>query len=83
MITVYTREGCVHCEAAKNLLQRKGISYVEKKIGVDVSREDLSSLYPNVRTTPVVVDDDKLIGGSDNLREYVLRNFDRNGKRIQ
>ena len=71
LIQVYTKENCSYCDAAKRLLNQKGIPFNEIRIGVDVVREEVVNMFPNHKTVPIIVDDGGVIGGYQQLAEYV------------
>ena len=45
-VTVYTRDLCRYCDAAKDLLTRMRVPFNEAKIGTDVTREELLEVAP-------------------------------------
>ncbi len=49
----------------------KGISYQEKKLDEDFTRETLLESFPNVKTYPVVVVDGMEVGGFEGLKSYL------------
>lgn len=69
MYQIYTKPGCSHCVAAKNLLESKGQSYTEVVVGKDIMVEEVRQRFPGVRSVPVVVYNDEFIGGYVNLVE--------------
>jgi len=69
MYTVYTKDNCTYCDQAKSLLQSKGISYNVKKLGEDITRDELLALIPTARTMPQILKDGQLIGGFMELRK--------------
>ena len=70
-IILYTKDNCTYCNQAKNLLHYKGKSFTEVKIGVDMTREDFVSLFPNIKSVPHIIIDGVQIGGYDKLQEWV------------
>ena len=69
-VTIYTRMMCGYCMAAKRLLDRKGIAYVEHdaSFSPELRREMISRA--NGRTTfPQVFIGGRHVGGSDELHE--------------
>lgn len=75
--TLYTKQSCSACDAAKSLLQSKGIPYYE--IMIDVGQEkdpgksyatvaELLRLVPGARTVPQIFKNGVHIGGLDALR---------------
>lgn len=73
MIKLYTRNNppCGYCEAAKTLLKVKNIDHEITVVGEDITKEQLLQMFPNVRTFPVVIDDQDYIGGFKELRNWV------------
>jgi glutaredoxin len=67
MILVYTKDNCPHCVKAKTLLQVRGLEYSEVVIGKDITREEFMEAFPNARTVPQIIFDDKNIGGYEEL----------------
>lgn len=75
-VTIYTRMMCGYCMAAKRLLDRKGVAYVEHdaSFSPELRREMISRA--NGRTTfPQVFIGTHHVGGSDELHE-----LERQGK---
>ena len=68
-VTIYTAQSCPYCVRAKDLLQRRGISYEE----IHVSWEDeaqweaLRIKSGGMKTVPQIYFDDKLVGGYTEL----------------
>lgn len=73
MIEVYSKENCAYCLAAKNTLRRKNVQFKDILIGRDITREDVQEKFPQMKSTPIIVHDGKVIGGSDNLVEYIYK----------
>ena len=62
--TIYSRNVCSYCVAAKTLLASKNLDFIEKNI--DQSQDffnEMRQLAPNMRTVPVVFKNNELIGG--------------------
>ena len=67
-VTIYTRQLCGFCTAAKNLLKKKGVDFTE--IGVDgdpALRQQMTERSGGAYTVPQIFIDGKPIGGSDEL----------------
>lgn len=71
MITLYTRENCTFCIKAKELLQKNNIPYEEFIIGKDISRNEVIQKFPDRKKLPIILENDKIIGGYDDLAEYI------------
>tara|TARA_B100000287_G_scaffold435220_1_gene502477 strand:+ start:5669 stop:5911 length:243 start_codon:yes stop_codon:yes gene_type:complete len=73
-VTLYTKESppCNYCEAAKQLLDKKGIEYENLVIGRDIDRDRVIEENPGWRTVPMVFIDGQMIGGFRELESYVL-----------
>jgi glutaredoxin 3 len=76
-IEMYSTAVCPYCVRAEQLLQRKGISEIEK-IRVDLDptkRQEMEARVPGARTVPQIFIDGFHVGGCDDLHE-----LDRQGK---
>jgi len=65
---VWSKYQCTFCDQAKALLESKGISYEERKIGDGYTREELLEAVPTARTVPQIFLDDVYVGGFNELR---------------
>lgn len=73
--TVYSKNGCGYCTAAKNLLNMKGVEVEEFNFQIDASkREELFERCAEInvvpKTAPQIWLDEKYIGGYDELKAY-------------
>lgn len=72
MIKVYGTHECGYCKRAKELLDIYGVQYQYFTIGEDVPVSDVKALVPeDWRTVPIVLENDKFIGGFTNLEELL------------
>ena len=67
----YSKDNCIFCEKAISLATMKGLDLTVKKLGKDFGMEDLMGQFPNARTFPQIVVDDKSIGGYTEFAELV------------
>ena len=66
-IEVYTSTYCGYCNAAKDLLKNKGVEFVEIDLTTDHElRIELVEKH-NWRTVPIIIINDNLVGGYDEL----------------
>lgn len=70
-IVVYSKPNCPYCVKAKRLLTQMELSFTERVVGVDATREQLLEDAPNARTVPQIIIDGKVIGGYDQLASYI------------
>ena len=70
-IVVYSKPNCPYCVKAKRLLAQMELSFTERVVGVDATREQLLEDAPNARTVPQIIIDGKVIGGYDQLASYI------------
>jgi glutaredoxin len=70
-VILYTKDNCSYCTNAKLLLNSKGLSYTELKLGEDFARETLLEMFPDARTFPIIVVDGFNIGGYQQLKEHL------------
>ena len=74
-VTIFTRSTCPYCDMAKDLLDRKGVSFEEIDIGREPARRAAMISRAGGRTTvPQIFIDGRHVGGCDDL--YAL---DRSG----
>lgn len=71
-VTIYTKDNCSWCVKAKELMNKIGMRYTEKKLGTDYTRDDLRTLIGEhlPLTVPQVFIYNKRIGGYEDLVEY-------------
>ena len=80
-IEIYSKPNCTYCVKAKNLVKTLGFEYKEKMFGKDFkSPEELyEAVGKQVRTMPQIMIDDVLVGGYNQLVEFMadkgLTNF--------
>jgi len=80
-ITIYSKPNCIYCDKSKALLKGLGLTYEEKMFGKDFkSPEELyEAVGKQVRTMPQIKIDNILVGGYNQLVEYMadkgLTNF--------
>jgi glutaredoxin 3 len=68
---VWSKYHCPFCDQAKALLNQRGISFEEKKIGDGYTKEELLEAIPSARTVPQIFIDDRLIGGFNELKAHL------------
>lgn len=75
-IKIYGKENCPWCEKAKELLDKRDIPYDYINISdkENFSDNDLKKLVveiaPGAKTVPIVLINDRWIGGYSELKEY-------------
>ncbi|MBU7007895.1 glutaredoxin family protein [Phosphitispora fastidiosa] len=62
-VTIYTKDGCPHCQAAKEHFSRQNIDYTEINISEDKGKIDELVKVAGVRKVPVIVEGDKVTVG--------------------
>jgi len=71
-IILYSKNNCGYCVKAKNLLEILGLEYTEKKFEDFSSTEKLfEDIGKNVRSMPQIKINGELIGGYNQLIEYL------------
>jgi glutaredoxin len=71
IIEIYTRNECPLCDQAKTLLKQNNIEFLERKIGVHISRDLVIGMFPGISMLPICVKDGTLIGGLEQLQNWV------------
>jgi|TARA_B100000745_G_C20038582_1_gene353838 glutaredoxin 3 len=73
MITIYTKDQCQYCHAAKNLLARKGLKYKEIDIGSDWQNFGDMLKRTSRQSVPQILWDDHHIGGYEELYQSLYQ----------
>lgn len=76
-VAVFSREGCPYCVRAKGLLNDAGIEFEELVLNRDYTDRTLRAVSTNT-TYPQVFINGKLIGGSDDLEQWLANSTTRN-----
>ena len=75
--TLITRDDCPYCTQAKTLLADNEISYSELKIGVDLTRDDVLTNYPDQNVLPIVIHEEEVLGGYLDLLDHMFPPLNR------
>ena len=73
-VLMYTTSYCGYCHRAKHLLRARGIPFDEVDVTNDRATRQRIVAETRHRTVPVILIDDQLIGGCDELHD-----LDRDG----
>jgi glutaredoxin len=68
---IYSKLDCPYCEKAKQLFERKGVSYEELVVGEDISREEYLNIIPGFTTVPGIWYQGIFIGGYSELQSFL------------
>lgn len=68
-VIVFSTPYCHYCTMAKELLDKKGIHYIEKDVMESEGRAEMAKCAPNSKTVPQIVIGAVHIGGYAELRE--------------
>ena len=71
-IDLITRDGCYACIQAENLLKMHNMSYSQRVIGEDITRDEVLEQFPDRKYLPIVLIDDKVIGGYEELLDTMF-----------
>lgn len=74
-VIIYSSGYCPYCSSAKQLLDRKGVSYTEIRVDEDPEKREEMIQKTNRYTVPQIFINDQAIGGYDDM--YAL---DRSGR---
>lgn len=71
-IEIFTKENCVWCVKAKELMKNLSINYTEYKLGEDYEKEDLQELLGKEKrlTVPQIYVNGHHIGGYEDFAQY-------------
>ncbi len=66
-IEIYTKNYCPYCRRAKELLELKGVDFIDYDITTDPAKEAEMRRRSGKQTVPEIFIDDQLLGGCDDL----------------
>lgn len=73
-VTIYTRDFCGYCSAAKRLLDRKGVAYTERNAtGSPEIRQEMMQRANGRSTFPQIFVGKVHVGGCDDLHDLEAR----------
>ena len=75
MYTIYSKPNCGYCLQAKDLLTMEQLPFEYKQLGTNYSLQEFMELFPNARTFPMIVKDGEVVGGFNNLVEYLKQGY--------
>ena len=70
-VTIYSRDGCVYCDMAVALAEKKNMEISVLKLGTDYSVEEFQAKFIYAKTVPQIVLDGEHIGGYQDLYNLV------------
>ena len=68
-VEIYTSALCGYCSRAKNLLEKKGVNFIEYDVTFDSGKRQEMSARTGKTAVPQVFIDDQPVGGSSDLIE--------------
>lgn len=66
-VIIYSTRFCPYCVRAKNLLERKGVTFSEVRIDTDIAQRDIMIQRSGLRSVPQIFIGDFHVGGCDDL----------------
>ena len=75
MYTIYSKPNCGYCSQAKQLLEMEQLPFEYLTLGSHYSLQEFMELFPNARTFPMIVKYGEVIGGFNNLVEYLNQQY--------
>lgn len=75
MYTIYSKPNCSFCLQAKQLLEMEQLPFEYKNLGTHYNLDELMTLSPDAKSFPQVFKDGVLIGGFNNLVEYLKQQY--------
>ena len=72
-VVIYTGPMCNYCSAAKHLLNKKKVNYIEFDIAIDSSKmKEMQEKTKGARTIPQIFIGDTYVGGYDELKSLEI-----------
>ena len=74
MYTIFSKDNCKWCVLAKKLMKKNNMTFEERNVPYNVSKEEFLELieeYDTPPTVPKIFKGKELIGGYEDLQEYI------------
>lgn len=74
MYTIFSKDNCKWCVLAKKLMKKNKMKFEERNVPYNVSKEEFLELieeYDTRPTVPKIFKGKELIGGYEDLEEYI------------
>ena len=71
-IIIYSKDNCSNCLKIKNILNKYNPKIIS--LDKDISREEFINKFPNTRTLPQVIINNKHIGGYNDVEKWLAFN---------
>ena len=71
MIVVYSKDQCIFCDKAINLLKVNAKEHIVYKLGKDFDRDTILEMFPDARSFPIITLDKEFIGGYNELENLL------------
>lgn len=68
---IWSKDQCMYCDMAKSLLRLRAITFEERNIGKDYTKEQLLEAAPSARSVPQIFVDGKHVGGYTELKKFL------------
>ena len=75
MYTIYSKPNCSACLQAKQLLEMEELPFEYKQLGTHYSLDELMTLAPDAKSFPQIFKDGVLVGGYNDLIEYLNQQY--------
>tara|TARA_R110000851_G_scaffold123841_1_gene253803 strand:- start:3947 stop:4204 length:258 start_codon:yes stop_codon:yes gene_type:complete len=67
---VWSKDNCPYCDMAKNLLKSSGITYEERNLSDNWTKDQLLEVVPKATTVPQIFLHGEYVGGFTELEKY-------------
>ena len=75
MYTIYSKPSCGYCLQARDLLEQNNLDFEYLQLGTHYSLDELMTTAPNAKSFPQVFKDGVLVGGYNDLCEYLKQQY--------
>lgn len=70
-VEIIGRDNCPFCVRAVQLCEDSYLNYTYRKIGEDLTRDEVREMFPTATTVPIILVDKQWIGGYNELKDYI------------
>ena len=71
LVEIWGKRNCPYCNKTKQMSQKSGLNYIYHQLDEDFTKEEFLERFPDAKTFPQILVDDKYIGGFTDFRDLL------------
>ena len=71
LVEIWGKRNCPYCNKTKQMSQKFGLNYIYHQLDEDFTKEEFLERFPDAKTFPQILVDDKHVGGFTDFRKLL------------